>query len=123
MILGSFSRAIASLAREHFFSGQVGTPPAKRVRRARKDNSNDVVMTVRKFSDRAADFVRGAAEGVVLYQCAWKHGGYNSADYGLHITIPEFLATRAEDGYPATLAGLWEAGMKLVFTGAKFGIA
>ena len=123
MILGSFSRSIASLAREHFFSGQVGTPPAKRVRRARKDNSNDVVMTVRKFSDRAADFVRGAAEGVVLYQCAWKHGGYNSADYGLHITIPEFLATKAEDGYPATLAGLREAGMKLVFTGAKFGIA
>jgi hypothetical protein len=80
-------------------------------------------MTVRKFSDRAADFVRGAADGVVLYQCAWKHGGYNSADYGLHITIPEFLATKAEDGYPATLAGLTEAGMKLVFTGAKFGIA
>ena len=76
-----------------------------------------MIMTVRKFATRAGDFIRGAGNDVTLYQCPFKHGGYNSADFGLHQTLPEFLATKAEDGYPATLAGLAENGMKLVFTG------
>ena len=96
---------------------QVSTPTSKRTRRVRKDNDNEVIMTVRKFAARAADFIRGAGPDVPLYQCPWKHGGYNSADFGLHVSLPEFLATKADDGYPTTLAGLAENGMKLVFTG------